>query len=72
MENAVVPEKALFAKAQHPTLSQLGRDPDRAYLRNGPKLASGSWILRRETVLGEQTSALMHLFSGKLCLPSSH
>ena len=38
-------------RPQPPTLSQLGREPQRSYLCNGTKLASGSCILQRETVL---------------------
>ena len=65
-------EKALSALAQLPNRSQLGGDPHRAYLRNGTQLASGSFILQRETVLGKQTSAPKRLGSGSQRLPSSH
>ena len=57
---------------KQPTRSLLGRDPPRAYLQNGPKRASRSCILLRETVLEEQTSAPMRLGSGSLRWPSSH
>ena len=59
-------------KPQSPTLSHLGRDLPKAYLRNSTKLASGSCILQRETVLGEQTSPPMRFCSGTQCLPISH
>ena len=57
---------------KQPTRSLLGRDPPRAYLRSGPKRASRSCILQRETVLGDQTSAPMRLGSGSRRWPSSH
>ena len=38
---------------QHPTLRLLGRDPPRAHLRKGTKLASGSCIHESETLLGK-------------------
>ena len=57
---------------KQPTRSLLGRDPPRAYLRSGPKRASRSCILQRETVLGDQTSAPMRLGSGSWRWSSSH
>ena len=63
---------------QHPILCQLGRDPARAHLRKGTKLASGSCIRESETLLGKPSSAPMRVCSGKqrilvsplgLCLP---
>ena len=51
----------------HPTFRQLGRDPPRAHLRRGTKLASGSCSLKSETLLGKPSSALMHVCSGKQC-----
>ena len=62
----------------HPNIRQLGRDPPRAHLRKGTKLASGSCICENETLLGKPTSAPMRVCSGKqrflvsplgLCLP---
>ena len=50
-----------FHRPRQPTLSQLGRDPPRAYLSNGTNVAARSCILQRETLLGEQTTALMRL-----------
>ena len=41
-------------RAQQPTLNQLGRNPPSGGRSNGPKLASGSFILRTSTVLGNQ------------------
>ncbi|RKM64187.1 hypothetical protein C0215_19340 [Clostridioides difficile] len=38
---------------QHPILCPLGRDPARAHLRKGTKLASGSCIRESETLLGK-------------------
>ena len=49
----------------HPKHCQLGRDPPRAHLRNGTKLASGSSIRECETLLGKPSSAPMHVCSGK-------
>ena len=37
----------------HPIFLQLGRDPPSAHLRKGTKLASGSCIHERETLLWE-------------------
>ena len=54
-----------------PRHGQLGRDPPRAFLRNGTKRASRSCILQRETGLGEQTSAPMRLGSESQRLSSS-
>ena len=38
---------------QQPTFCQLGRDPARAHLRKGTKLASGSCIRESATLLGK-------------------
>ena len=63
---------------QHPILCNLRRDPARAHLRKGTKLASGSCIRESATLLGKPSSAPMRLCSGKqrflvsplgLCLP---
>ena len=62
----------------HLTFLQVGRDPARAHLRKGTKLASGSCIRENETLLGKPSSAPMRVCSGKqrflvsplgLCLP---
>ena len=37
----------------HPNFRQLGRDPPRAHLRKGTKLASGSCIRESATLLGK-------------------
>ena len=50
---------------QHITLCQLVRDPARAHLRKGTKLASGSCIHERETLLGKPSSGPKRVFSGK-------
>ena len=61
-----------------PNFRQLGRDPPRAHLRKGTKLASGSCFRESETLLGKPSSAPMRVCSGKqrflvsplgLCLP---
>ena len=49
----------------HPTFCQIGRDPPRAHLRKGTKLASGSSIRESETLLGKPSSAPMRVCSGK-------
>ena len=56
---------------QQPTFCQLGRNPARAHLRKGTKLASGSCIRESETLLGEPSSAPMHVCSGKQRFPFS-
>ena len=48
-----------------PNFRQLGRDPPRAHLRRGTKLASGSCIHESETLLGKPSSAPMRVCSGK-------
>ena len=62
----------------HLTFLQVGRDPARAHLTKGTKLASGSCFRESETLLGKPSSAPMRLCSGKqrflvsplgLCLP---
>ena len=50
---------------KHPNLCQLGREPARAHLRKGTKLASGSCIHESETLLGKLSSAPMRVCSGK-------
>ena len=55
----------------HPTLPQLGREPLRAHLRSGTKLASGSCIHERETLLWKSSSAPMRVCSGKQYLTIS-
>ena len=52
-------------------LSQHVRSVPRHRLSDGPKLASGSCILQRETLLGQQTTAPMPLGSGKQRKPFS-
>ena len=50
----------------HPCpLSQLGRSAPRPRRTDGPKRASGSCILQRETLLGQQTTAPTRLGSRK-------
>ena len=56
---------------QQPTLCQAGRDPARAHLRKGTKLASGSCIRESETILGKPSSAPMRVCSGKQRFPVS-
>ena len=48
-------------------LSQLGRSAPRPRRTDGPKGASGSCILQRESLLGQQTTAPTRLSSGKQC-----
>ena len=50
---------------QNPIFHKLARDPARAHLRKGTKLASGSCIRERETLLRKQSSAPMRVCSGK-------
>ena len=49
----------------HPNFLQLGRDPAKAHLRKGTKLASGSCLRESETLLGKPSSAPMRVCSGK-------
>ena len=65
------PEKALCALAPAPRFRQVGRDPTRAHLRKGTKLASGSCIRESETLLGKPSSAPMRVCSGKQRFPVS-
>ena len=51
--------------AQPCPLSQLGRSAPRPRRTEGPKRASGSCILQRETLLGQQTTTPRRLGSGK-------
>ena len=60
---------------QQPTFCHLGRDPRRAHLRKGTKLASGRFICESETFLGKPSSGPMRLCSGKqrfLVSPLAH
>ena len=60
---------------QHTILCPLGRDPARAHLRKGTKLASGRFICESETFLGKPSSGPMRLCSGKqrfLVSPLAH
>ena len=60
---------------QQPTFCQLGRNPARAHLRKGTKLASGRFICESETFLGKPSSGPMRLCSGKqrfLVSPLAH
>ena len=59
------PEKALCALAPAPRFRQVGRDPARAHLTKGTKLASGSCLRDSETLLGKPRSAPMRVCSGK-------
>ena len=52
-------------------LSQLGRSAPRPPRKGDPKRASGSCILQRETLLGQQTTALRRFCSGKQRKPFS-
>ena len=52
-------------------LSQLGRSAPRPRPTDGPKQSSGSCILQRETLLGQQTTAPTRLGSRKQCRPFS-
>ena len=61
----MAPKNACVHWPQHPTLCQLGRDPARAHLRKGTKLASGSCIRESATLLGKPSSAPMRVCSGK-------
>ena len=59
----------------HLTFLQVGRDPARAHLTKGTKLASGSCIRESETLLGKPSSAPMRVCSGKqrfLVSPLAH
>ena len=53
------------------TLSQLGRSAPRPRRTDGPKRPSGSCILQRESLLGQQTTAPTRLGSGKQRKPFS-
>src|SRR5512136_334748 len=52
-------------------VSQLGRSASRPRFTDGPKQSSGSCILQRETLLGQQTTAPTRLGSRKQCKPFS-
>ena len=52
-------------------LSQLGRSAPRPRRTDGPKRASGSCILQRETLFQQQTTSLKRLGSGKQRKPFS-
>ena len=64
-------KRPFLHRTQPPSLSQLGRDPPRAYLGSSRNLASRSCILQRETGLRTQTSAPLRLCSRKQHLPVS-
>ena len=53
---------------QHRKLRLLGRDPPRAHLIKGTKLASWSCICESESLLGKPSSTPMSVCSGKQCL----
>ena len=55
----------------HLIFLQVGRDPARAHLRKGTKLASGSCIRESATLLGKPSSAPMRVCSGKQRFPVS-
>ena len=58
-----------------PTFRQLGRNPHRAHVRKGTKLASGSCIHESETRFGKPSSAKIRVCSGKqrfLVFPLDH
>ena len=62
-------------RPQQPTFRQLGRDPARAHLRKGTKLASGRFICETATLLGKPSSVPMRLCLGKqrfLVSPLAH
>ena len=59
----------------HLIFLQVGRDPARAHLTTGTKLASGSCLRESETLLRKPSSAPMRLCSGKqrfLVSPLAH
>ena len=58
-------------RPQPPNLSQLGRDPPRASLRNGRNLTPRSCILQKENVLGKKPQPQC-VVSGTQGLPISH
>ena len=62
-------EKALCALAPAPHPSPAREEPTRAHLRKGTKLASGSGLLERETLLGKASSAPLCVCSAKQRLP---
>ena len=65
------PEKALWALAPAPNPSPAREGPRWAHLRKGTKLASGSCLLERETLLGKASSAPVRVCSAKQRLPVS-
>ena len=74
-EGGWVQKRPCVHRPQQPTFRQLGRDPPRAHLRKGTKLASGSCIRESETLLGKPSSAPMRVSSGKqrfLVFPLAH
>ena len=69
------PEYALCASRHHLTFLQVGRDPARAHLRKGTKLASGSCVRESYTLLGKTSSSPMPVCSAKqrfLISPLAH
>ena len=65
------PRRPSAPRAQPCPLSQLGRSVPRPRPTDGPKRASGSCILQRETLLGQQTKSPRRLGSGKQRKPFS-
>ena len=63
--------KASAPRSQPCPLSQLGLSEPRPHRTNGPKKSSGSCILQRETLLGQQTTAPTRLGSRKQRKPFS-
>ena len=63
--------KGFCAQVPAMPLSQLGRSAPRSRRTDGPKRASDSCILQRETLLGQQTTAQTRLESRKQCKPFS-
>ena len=63
--------KASAPWPQPSPLSQLGRSALRTRGSYGPKRASGSCILQKENLLGQQTTPPTRIGSGKQCKPFS-
>ena len=47
-------QRPCLHRPKPPTLTQLGREPPKSYLKTSRNLASRSCILQRETVLGNK------------------
>ena len=58
-------------RPQPSPLSQLGRSAPRPCRTDGPKRASGSCLVQRESLLGQKTTAQTRLVSGKQRKPFS-